>query len=211
MNLKILLTYATNSGSTMEVAEAIRDELGKDGTPVDLRPVKEVQTLEGYSAVVLGAPMIAGWHRDAMRFLKRHKEALSRLPVAYFITCISLTKTGETEIDRVPVTVDPDLPREPVQPGRLSFREKYATPGNYLRPLLKAAPGVRPVSAAFFAGKLELFRLNFFQMVFAALVTGGRAGDFRNWDAIRSWSTHLHGSLRESRTEVRDSDTTTSL
>jgi menaquinone-dependent protoporphyrinogen oxidase len=195
MNPKILLTYATNSGSTVEVAEAIRDELAKDGTPVELRPVKEVQSLEGYTAVVLGAPMIAGWHRDAMRFLKQHKAELSRLPVAYFITCVSLTQTGETSIDGVPVTLDPDLPKEPKQSGKLSFRENYATPGYYLRPLLKAAPRVRPASAAFFAGKLELFRLNIFQMIFATLVTGGRAGDFRNWDAIRDWGSNLRTSL----------------
>jgi menaquinone-dependent protoporphyrinogen oxidase len=191
MDPKILLAYATNAGSTVEVAGAIKEELAKDGTPVDLLKVTEVQSLEGYTAVVLGAPMIAGWHRDAMRFLKQHKAELARLPVAYFITCVSLTQTGETEIDGVPLTLDPDLPKAPRQPGKLSFRERYATPGNYLRPLLKAAPGVKPVSAAFFAGKLELFRLNFFQMVFAALVTGGRAGDFRNWDAIHAWASRL--------------------
>jgi menaquinone-dependent protoporphyrinogen oxidase len=193
-----LITYATNAGSTAEVAEAIRETLAQSGAEVDVRRVDEVDSVEGYEAVVLGAPMIAGWHRGAVGFLKRHQGHLSKVPVALFITCISLTQTGESQVDGVPITVDPDLPKPPKQPGKLSFRERYATPGNYLRPVLKRAPTVRPVSVAFFAGKLELFRLNFFQMIFATLVTGGRAGDFRNWEAIRSWAAGLRLFTAES-------------
>lgn len=192
MESKILVTYATNAGSTAEVADVIGEELARGGASVDVRRVDEVGSLEGYSALVLGAPMIAGWHRAALGFLKRHQNALSKIPVAYFITCISLTQTDESQVDGVPVTVDPDLPKPPKQPGKLSFRERYATPGNYLRPALRSAPSVKPVSVGFFAGKLELFRLNIFQMIFATLVTGGRTGDFRNWEAIRSWAANLN-------------------
>jgi len=192
MNQRILVAYATNSGSTTEVAEAIRDELAKGGSLVDARGIDEVSSMDGYNAVVLGAPMIAGWHRGALGFLKHHQHALSQIPVAYFITCISLTQTGESQIEGVPITVDPDLPKPPKQPGKLSFRERYATPGNYLRPALRRAPSVKPVSVGFFAGKLVLFQLNFFQMIFATLVTGGRTGDFRNWDAIQSWAANLN-------------------
>ncbi len=198
MDKKILIAYATNAGSTAEVADAIGEALTQTGASVDVRNVDEVSSLEGYTAVVLGGPMIAGWHRAALGFLKRHQRALSQVPVALFITCLSLTQTDESQIEGVPITLDPDLPKQPKQPGRMSFRERYATPGNYLRPTLKKAPAVKPVSVAFFGGKLELFRLNFFQMIFATLVTGGRAGDFRNWDVIRNWATNINLLTAES-------------
>jgi menaquinone-dependent protoporphyrinogen oxidase len=197
MDQKILVAYATNSGSTAEVAEAIRDELSSQGAGVDLRQVSEVASLDGYSAVVLGAPMIAGWHRDALRFLRRNQTSLSKMPVAYFITCVNLTQTDDSLVDGVPVYVDRELPKAPRNPGRLSLRENYATPRNYVRPALKVAPFVRPVSVGIFGGKLELFRLKFFQMVFAALVAGGKVGDFRHWDEIRGWAAELRSSLQK--------------
>ena len=195
MDQKILVTYATNAGSTVEVAEAIRDELASQGAEVDLRQVGEVASLGEYSAVVVGAPMIAGWHRDALRFLRRNQSVLSKIPVAYFITCVNLTQTGESEVDGVPVYVDRELPKPPRNPGRLSFRENYATVRNYVRPTLKVAPFVKPVSVGIFAGKLELFRLKFFQMIFAMLVAGGKVGDFRHWEEIRTWAASLRPLL----------------
>jgi menaquinone-dependent protoporphyrinogen oxidase len=195
MDQKILVAYATNAGSTAEVAETIRDELASQRADVDLRQVGEVTSLNGYSAVVVGAPMIAGWHRDALRFLRRNQEALREMPVAYFITCVNLTQTDDSQVDGVPVYVDRELPRPPRKPGRLSFRENYATVRNYVRPTLKVAPFVKPVSVGVFGGKLELFRLKFFQMVFAMLVAGGKVGDFRHWDEIRLWAASLRPLL----------------
>jgi menaquinone-dependent protoporphyrinogen oxidase len=57
---KVLVTYATNSGSTAEVAKAVMEELQKSGAQVDLLPIAKVGELASYSAVVLGAPMILG-------------------------------------------------------------------------------------------------------------------------------------------------------
>ena len=40
--------------------------------------MKEVRTLDGYGAVVLGAPLyMFRWHKDAMRFVSRHRQARS--------------------------------------------------------------------------------------------------------------------------------------
>ena len=195
MDQKILVAYATNAGSTAEVADAIREELASGGAAVELRQVRDVESVEAYSAVVVGGPMIAGWHRDAIRFLKRNQSALSRVPVAVFITCVNLTQTGDSQVDGVPVYVDHELPKAPRNPGRLSFREDYATVRNYLHPVLRQAPAVKPVSVAFFGGKLELFRLKFFQMIFAMLVAGGKVGDFRHWEEIRGWAASLRPTL----------------
>ena len=53
MSSLILVGYATRYGSTQEVAEAIAAALREEGIETDIRPMREVRTLAGYSAVVL--------------------------------------------------------------------------------------------------------------------------------------------------------------
>jgi menaquinone-dependent protoporphyrinogen IX oxidase len=192
---KILVAYTTNSGSTEEVAQAIADELAKGGDPVDLRRLEEVTDISPYQAVVVGAPMILGWHRSAMKFVKNHQQALSKARLAYFFTAMSLTQTGENSIDSIPVCVDPEQAKPPKKAGKLSLAERYSLPASYLRPVLKAAPRLKPVSVAFFGGKLELFRLNIFQMLFVMLVIRAQPGDRRNWLLIQEWAASLHPLL----------------
>jgi menaquinone-dependent protoporphyrinogen oxidase len=81
----VLVGYATKYGSTQGVAEAIAETLRESGLEVDLQPLREVRDLEGYSAVVLGAPLMAShFHKDAQGFLKKHRQALTERPVAVF-------------------------------------------------------------------------------------------------------------------------------
>lgn len=192
---KILVAYTTNSGSTEEVARVIGEDLGKNGDQVEVRRLEEVTGIEAYQAVVIGAPMILGWHRSAMKFIKKHHQALTKVKVAYFFTAISLTQTDENVIDTIPVCVDPDAAKPPQNAKRLSLQERYSTPSNYLRPVLKAATLVKPVSAAFFGGKLEMFRLNILQMLFVMLVIRAQPGDLRNWPFIQQWAAGLRYSF----------------
>ena len=113
MNSKILVAYATLSGSTAEVAEAIGETLGQEGAQVDVRPIKDVGDLNAYRAVVVGGPMIMGWHKQAKRCVKKHRGALSQMPVAYFFTAINLTKTTEPSLDTVPIYQDPRAAKPP--------------------------------------------------------------------------------------------------
>jgi menaquinone-dependent protoporphyrinogen oxidase len=81
----ILLTYATRFGSTEEVAEAITNALREAGLEVELQPMQEVQRLDGYDAVVLGAALYnTHWHPDAHQFLTKHQDTLKQRPVAIF-------------------------------------------------------------------------------------------------------------------------------
>ncbi len=195
MQKEILVTYATGSGSTAEVAQAIAEELRKNGATAQVKKIDEVEDLSAYAGVVIGAPMILGWHRAAVQFLKKHRQALSRIPVAYFFTAMSLTRTLETQVKGVPVFVDPDLAKEPKKPGHLSFRESYANVARYLSPALGAAPSVKPVSVGFFAGKLDFSRLKLLQMLFVMLIVQAQPGDRRNWPAIRGWADNLAAQL----------------
>jgi menaquinone-dependent protoporphyrinogen IX oxidase len=192
----ILVAYSTNSGSTEEVAQAIAEELGKDGAKVDVSRVEQVTSLDGYQAVVIGGPMILGWHRAAAGFVRKHAAALATRKVAYFATAMSLTQTGESRIGQTPLCIDPGLAKEPKTPGRLGIKERYSLPANYLKPMLGAAKDVHPVSVAFFGGKLELFRLNILQMLFVMIIVGAPPGDLRDWSVIQAWAAEMRDALR---------------
>jgi menaquinone-dependent protoporphyrinogen oxidase len=187
---KILVTYATNSGSTAEVAKAIMEEIQKSGAQVELLPIAEVREPETYSAVVLGAPMIMGWQRGALQFLHKNKKALTGMPLATFVTCMSLTKSGETTFQGVPVSLDENLPKPPLNASRLTFKERYSLASNYLRPILRACPG-KPVSIGIFGGQLNFSHMQWWAIIFVILILQAQAGDKRNWQAMRGWADGL--------------------
>ena len=165
---KILVAYASRCGTTGGVAEAIGRTLCDAGFDVDTRLAKHAEDVSPYSAVVLGSAVDrASWLPDAIKFAQRNHEALSRVPVAYFLTCLTLYEdTIETR--------------------------KLAQ--SYMEPVLKAAPEVRPVDSGFFAGVLDYSKLNVVvRMVMKAKMQakGVPEGDFRNWNAITSWAKGL--------------------
>ena len=188
---KILVAYTTNAGSTGKVAETIARELSQGGLQVDVRRLEEVASLDGYSGVVVGAPLILGWHRAAIRFIRQNQLTLSRLPVAYFMTAMSLTCAPGENTGPVPVSIDPELAKPPKNSQRRSLKERYASVSNYLGPALKAGPTVKPISVGLFGGKLEIPRLKLWQMLFVLLVIQPQAGDFRNWPFIKAWAASL--------------------
>lgn len=188
---KILVTYATMSGSTAEVAQAIGEEIAGEGAQVDVLPLEKVIALPAYSGVVLGAPMIMGWHRSAIGFLKKNREALEQMPLAIFATAMSLTSNGETAVEGVPVCVDPILAKPPKNPQHPTLRENYTRVSRYASPILIAAAPARPVSVAFFGGKLDIYHLKPLAKLFVMLVVQAQPGDRRNWQAIRGWAGGL--------------------
>lgn len=81
----VLVAYATTYGSTEEVARTVAETLREGGLEVDVQPMRKVRTLAGYDKVVLGAPLyMFRWHKDARRFLSRHRKALTERPAAVF-------------------------------------------------------------------------------------------------------------------------------
>jgi menaquinone-dependent protoporphyrinogen IX oxidase len=192
---RILIAYTTNAGSTGEVAQIIAESLGKNGDVIDIQRIEEVISVDGYDAVIVGAPMILGWHGAARKFVKKHRQALSRIKVAYFCTAMMLTQRDGENLQQTAVCIDPGLAQTPRNPAHLSIKERYSLVGNYLRPIMKAAPAVHPLSVAFFGGKLELFRLNIVQMLFVMLIIRAQPGDMRNESLIREWAIDLRPLL----------------
>jgi menaquinone-dependent protoporphyrinogen oxidase len=190
---RILVAYATMAGSTADVAKAMGEEIAKSGLQVDVLPLGEVNDIQAYDGVVVGGPMIMGWHRAALRFLKTHRDAFQHIPLAVFVMAMSLTQTGETSVGNVPVYVDKNLPKPPIKDGSLNFRERYARLSNYLQPILMATRPVKPVSIGIFGGRLEYGRLKWWAVLFVMLIIQAPAGERRNWPAIQEWSAGLPG------------------
>jgi len=91
---RVLVAYATMAGSTAEVARVVGEEIAKSGAQVDVAPLDDVKDLEAYDGVVVGGPMIMGWHRGARGFLQKQRATFQRIPLAVFITAMSLTETN---------------------------------------------------------------------------------------------------------------------
>jgi len=114
--MKILVAYATKAGSTAEVAAEIgRVVESKSGCKVDVHPVDKLNGVDGYDAVIIGSGIRAGkWLPEATKFVERHRDALSRVPVAYFVVCLTLKDNTEENRRTVAAYLDPVC--EMVQP-----------------------------------------------------------------------------------------------
>jgi len=198
------LRIAPRSGSTGEVAEAIGKALREGGGTVDISPAKDVIELSPYGAVIVGSPILYGkWHSQSLKFLKRHQEALSRIPVAYFITCMELL--SEKKARDMAVYLDPSLGRPPQVVGKLSLFEKSHLISAFIDPVLKKVPQVKPFNVGFFRGKLNYSKLDFISLLLMKFIwlvyKRAPEGDFRNWEAIRSWVMSLRPALAETSQE----------
>ncbi len=162
MSKKILVTYASQSGSTGGVAEAIGKTLAEGGAHVDVRPVQAVTSLDGYTAVVLGSAIHSGkWLPEAINFLQSNQSHLRQLPTAFFLVC--MMAAADTEMNRSAIAQ--------------WLAEEQAL--------------VRPVALGRFAGALfpnkYFFTTTICLRIFLAYLKLP-GGDYRNWDAIRAWS-----------------------
>jgi menaquinone-dependent protoporphyrinogen oxidase len=192
----VLVAYATRHGSTAEVAEAVAAELRGPDVQVTVKQITGGLRAEAYDAVVIGAPMIMGWHKDASRFLKRNQAALAGRPTACFATAASLTEVQEKP-GAVPLFSDPWLVKAPRRSDRLSYKERYASPDHYFRDIVGDCSGVRFVGVALFGGSVDLTAMNILEKLFVLAVVGGKPGDLRNWEAIKGWGREMRPLLAD--------------
>jgi menaquinone-dependent protoporphyrinogen oxidase len=75
--MRVLVTAASKYGATLEIAQAIGDELTRLGHDVATQPLDDVSTVDGYDAVVVGSAVYAGhWLKTAKAFVETHAGAL---------------------------------------------------------------------------------------------------------------------------------------
>jgi menaquinone-dependent protoporphyrinogen oxidase len=171
MTHKILVTYASRTGATAGVAEAIGKTLAEDGTSVDVLPMQDVKDLALYRAVVAGSAIQAAkWLPEAMQFIQINRAALAQKPFAAFLVCMTLA-----------------------MPKADQYRHHVAA---WLEPVRSV---VRPVSEGLFAGALHIRKVPSFsdRLKFRLSVAFGvwSEGDHRDWNAIRAWAESLRPRL----------------
>ncbi len=119
MSKKILIAYGSAAGSTAEVAQAIGEEMQQAGAQVDVKAVEDITDIAPYDAVVLGSAVrmfkLLG---KTKRFLRKHAKHLRKLPVAYFIVCMTLKEETPENIEKATSFAEPMLKvKSPVSLG----------------------------------------------------------------------------------------------
>jgi menaquinone-dependent protoporphyrinogen oxidase len=165
MENRVLIAYASQCGSTGEVAQAIGQTLCAAGVTVDVRQAKDVTDAGAYRAVIVGSAVYRfRLLPEAVEFVSANREVLSRVPVAYFVVCGTLQE---------------DTPEK---------RQKAAA---YLTPLGEM---VQPVDEGLFAGRIDYAKLSFLNQLIVR-VMGGVEGDWRDWDAVQAWTERLPSAM----------------
>lgn len=120
MDKRILLAYASATGTTVGVAQAIAQTLSGRGFGVDLRPIKEDPQVDGYQAVLVGSAVQFGnWLPEAIEYVKNHQEALERVPLGLF--CVHIRNTANDAQSRRNRLAYLDGVRTLVQPAAEGF------------------------------------------------------------------------------------------
>jgi len=169
MGSRVLVAHASKRGGTGEIAEEIGRVLRDAGLDVDVVPADRAGDPSAYDAVVLGSAVYIGrWRKEAVKFLEAHAETLADRKVWFF----SSGPTGEG---------DP-----------LELVEGVLVP-EALQPVVDQ---IEPQDVTVFHGILDASELNFIERRMIKMVKAP-LGDFRDWDAIRSWAEAIAAELKE--------------
>lgn len=92
---RVLVVAASGHGTTAEVARHIGESIAAAGHAVDVRPVDDAVHIDGYDLVVVGGAIrYDRWLRGATTFVRDHRSELASTTVAFFFTCLALSKPG---------------------------------------------------------------------------------------------------------------------
>lgn len=131
MQKKILIAYASRTGSTAEVAEKIGHILKDLGAVVDIKSVKDISDVSHYDGIIIGSAVrINKLLPEVIKFSKRFCKEFNNIPIAYFIVCGTMKEDNENN-------------------------RKLAE--SYLKPLCEVK---EPVMAGLFAGRIDSSKLS---------------------------------------------------
>ncbi|MBN1303453.1 MAG: flavodoxin domain-containing protein [Anaerolineales bacterium] len=94
MKKRILITYASGLGSTIEVAQEIGVTLGNLGFSTDVKPILDHPQLDHYQAILVGSAVRYGnWLPEALEFIETNQQVLRKKTVAVF--CVHISNQGD--------------------------------------------------------------------------------------------------------------------
>ncbi|MHA6794216.1 flavodoxin domain-containing protein [Pseudonocardia bannensis] len=175
--MSVLVGYASEHGSTREIAERVAARLADHGRRVEVVALDRVTDAERYDAVVLGSAIHNGvWLGQATRFVRENADILRHRPTWLFSVGM------------------PAALRRPLRRFAMSEGPK-AIAG--LRDLVELR-GHRLFSGVY---QKEQNRSLVGRALFAVLA--GRYGDFRDWDDVDAWADDIADQLETRSREPR--------
>lgn len=158
MSNRILVTYATKTGSTAEIAAKIGEHLSARGFAVDVINVKSKPDPKEYQAVILGSCIrMGGWLPEMMDYIKANQFTLNSMQVALFT--VHMLNAGEDETSKT---------------ARTAYMDKVRT----------LMPGTDEI---YFLGAMDFSKLSLLDRLISKMVKAEES-DQRDWDNIKSWS-----------------------
>ncbi len=162
MSKKVLILFASRSGSTADTATIIAHEmkLKQKEITVDVLPVKKAKDITSYDLIILGSAIWMGKPLPEMlSFIKSYCPILKTKKVVCFALCMNL----RTETDK-------------------TIQESAA----FLTPFSSCAP----IDTTIFAGSVDYSKLGFIARLIVKMVKSPQ-GDFRNIDKIKIWAADI--------------------
>lgn len=166
---KILVVSASKYGSTTGVAEAVANTLREEGESVDVMSAADAVDVKNYSAVIVGSAIYMGQWR---------KDAIA-----------FLEKNRQA------------LSAKPVAFFIVCTTVKDPTDENIKKAAAfsdKAKAIVSPVDVGMFAGTIDISKMGTLDRILTKMVKAP-AGDFRDWNAIKTWSKKIRPLLTRSK------------
>jgi menaquinone-dependent protoporphyrinogen oxidase len=166
--MTVLVAAAGRHGGTEEIAVRIGADLAEHGLDVEVKKLEDVRDLASYDACVLGSGIYFGnWVKPARSFVESHAAELAKRPTWLFA---SGSIVGDPPIDD-----DPDALR-----AGLVERLVAVT---------------RAREHKLFAGKLDMGELGLAERL-PVRMAHGRAGDWRDWNAVDRWAAAIAHELQ---------------
>jgi menaquinone-dependent protoporphyrinogen oxidase len=174
--MRVLVTYASQSGATVGIAERIAARLQAEGIAADCHPVTTRLDLAAYDAYVIGSAVYIGrWQKEARAFLEANGSRLTSHPTWLF-------SSGP-------------LGSEPAQTGAADSREEAVSADE----LARLREAVHPRDHHIFYGALDPDHLGVGARLMRLVPAGRRLlqeGDFRDWPEIEAWADRIAGDLQ---------------
>ena len=186
---KTLIVFDTDSGSTKEMAEIIRDEM--KNTLVNIAQVDGIKSIDGYDAVIIGSPIrFGGFTAKIKKFIKKYQNELFSKKIILYFSCLYIVNLKEEKQPAVTLYIDPTLNMQTISKKDATPMDKAHSICGYYQTILKQTSGIIPDSVAFFNGRLDLQKLNFFLRLFmkivVSLTTKQKVGEFLNRESVRN-------------------------
>ncbi len=99
--IKVAILYGTTEGQTAKIAQHMAARLRAAGHQADVLHVADLHddlSLGDYGGALIGASIHEGHHqRYVVRWVKQHREALTRMPTAWFTVCLAINSVHDKD------------------------------------------------------------------------------------------------------------------